>query len=152
MKSKREILFQLQRDTFKSCEDIIKAKNADYSDDDDPYSNFRSASLFGVHPAIGILLRVMDKIQRIVSFIKKDKLEVKGESFEDACDDIINYMVLIKGFLKDKQEQQNKCNTHQLLSQSPSLTKTTISMTRSQHGLLRATWTKVVNRVRKFLK
>jgi len=151
MKSKREILFQLQRDTFQSCEDIIKAKNADYADDDDPYSNFRTASLFGVHPAIGILLRVMDKIQRIVSFIKKDKLEVKGESFEDACDDIINYMVLIKGFLKDKQEQQNKCNTHQLLSQSPSL-KTTTSTTRSQHGLLRATWTKVVNRVSKFLK
>ena len=151
MKSKREILFQLQRDTFQSCEDIIKAKNADYSDDDDPYSNFRSASLFGVHPAIGILLRVMDKIQRIVSFIKKDKLEVKGESFEDACDDIINYMVLIKGFLKDKQEQQNKCNTHQLLSQSPS-PRTTTSTTRSQHGLLRATWTKVVNRVSKFLK
>ena len=151
MKSKREILFQLQRDTFQSCEDIIKAKNADYSDDDDPYSNFRSASLFGVHPAIGILLRVMDKIQRIVSFIKKDKLEVKGESFEDACDDIINYMVLIKGFLKDKQEQQNKCNTHQLLSQSPSL-KTTTSTTRSRHGLLRAIWTKVVNRVSKFLK
>ena len=151
MKSKREILFQLQRDTFQSCEDIIKAKNADYADDDDPYSNFRTASLFGIHPAIGILLRVMDKIQRIVSFIKKDKLEVKGESFEDACDDIINYMVLIKGFLKDKQEQQNKCNTHQLLSQSPSL-KTTTSTTRSQHGLLRATWTKVVNRVSKFLK
>jgi hypothetical protein len=148
MKSKREILFQLQRDTFKSCEDIIKAKNADYSDDDDPYSNFRSASLFGVHPAIGILLRVMDKIQRIVSFIKKDKLEVKGESFEDACDDIINYMVLIKGFLKDKQEQQNKCNTHQLLSQSPFL-KTTTSTTRSRHGLLRAIWTRAVNLVSK---
>ena len=151
MKSKREILFQLQRDTFKSCEDIIKAKNADYSDDDDPYSNFRSASLFGVHPATGILLRVMDKIQRIVSFIKKDKLEVKGESFEDACDDIINYMVLIKGFLKDKQEQQNKCNTHQSLNQSQFLTKTT-STTRSRHGLLRVIWTRAVNLVSKFLK
>jgi hypothetical protein len=149
MKSKREILFQLQRDTFQSCEDIIKAKNADYSDDDDPYSNFRSASLFGVHPAIGILLRVMDKIQRIVSFIKKDKLEVKGESFEDACDDIINYMVLIKGFLKDKQEQQNKCNTHQSLSQSQSMKKMTISTTRSLRNKLCAAWTRLVSLVSK---
>ena len=104
MKTKREILFQLQRDTFQSCENIIKAKNADYADDGDPYSNFRSASLFNVHPATGILLRVMDKIQRIKSFIEKNKLEVQGESFEDACDDIINYMVLIKGYIKDNQQ------------------------------------------------
>ena len=147
MKTKREILFQLQHDTFESCKNIIKAKNADYADDGDPYSNFRTASLFNVHPATGILLRVMDKIQRIKSFIEKNKLEVQGESFEDACDDIINYMVLIKGYIKDNQQDQ--CNTHQSLSQSQSL-KTTISTTHSQHGLLRATWTKVVNLVSKF--
>ena len=105
MKTKREILFDLQDDTFRKCKEIIKAKNADYSDSGDPYSNFRSAEIFGVNPSIGILLRVMGKIQRIKSFIAKNKLEVTGESFEDACDDIINYMVLIKGILK---EQQNK--------------------------------------------
>ena len=150
MKSKREILFQLQRDTFQSCEDIIKAKNADYADDDDPYSNFRTASLFGVHPTTGILLRVMDKIQRIKSYTEKGSLEVKSESFEDACDDIINYMVLIKGYHQDEQQNnQQQCNTHQLLSQSPSLTKTTISMTRFQNGLLRAIWTRLVNLVSK---
>lgn len=146
MKSKREILFQLQRDTFQSCENIIKAKNADYADDGDPYSNFRTASLFNVHPATGILLRVMDKIQRIKSFIEKNKLEVQGESFEDACDDIINYMVLIKGYIKDNQQDQ--CNTHQLLNQSQSL-KTTISTIPCQRGLLRAIWTRVVNLVSK---
>lgn len=149
MKSKREILFDLQDDTFRKCKDIIKAKNADYSDTGDPYSNFRAAEIFGVHPATGILLRVMDKIQRIKSFIEKNKLEVQGESFEDACDDIINYMVLIKGYIKDNQQDQ--CNTHQLLSQSQSL-KTTTSTTRSQHGLLRAIWTRVVNLVSKFCR
>ena len=146
MKTKREILFDLQDDTFRKCKDIIKAKNADYSDTGDPYSNFRSAEIFGVHPATGILLRVMDKIQRIKSFIEKNKLEVQGESFEDACDDIINYMVLIKGYIKDNQQDQ--CKTHQSLSQLPSL-KTTISTTHSQHGLLRAIWMKVVNLVSK---
>ena len=146
MKTKRETLFLLQHDTFESCKRIIKAKNADYADNDDPYSNFRTASLFGVHPATGILLRVMDKIQRIKSFVEKNKLEVQGESFEDACDDIINYMVLIKGYIKDNQQDQ--CNTHQSLNQSQSL-KTTISTIPCQHGLLRAIWTRVANLVRK---
>ena len=149
MKSKREILFQLQRDTFQSCENIIKAKNADYADDDDPYSNFRTASLFGVHPTTGILLRVMDKIQRIKSYTEKGSLEVKSESFEDACDDIINYMVLCKGYHQDEQQNnQQQCNTHQSLSQSPSL-KTTISMTRSLCNKLRAAWMRLVNLVSK---
>ena len=147
MKTKREILFQLQHDTFESCKNIIKAKNADYADDGDPYSNFRTASLFNVHPATGILLRVMDKIQRIKSFIEKNKLEVQGESFEDACDDIINYMVLIKGYIKDNQ--QNKCNTHQLSLNQSQFLKTTISTIPCQHGLLRAIWMKVVNLVSK---
>ena len=148
MKNKREILFDLQDDTFRKCKDIIKAKNADYADTSDPYSNFRSAEIFGVHPATGILLRVMDKIQRIKSFIEKNKLEVQGESFEDACDDIINYMVLIKGYIKDNQQDQ--CKTHQLsLNQSQSL-KTTTLTTHCQSGLLRAIWTRVVNLARKF--
>ena len=145
-KTKREILFDLQDDTFRKCKDIIKAKNADYSDTGDPYSNFRSAEIFGVHPATGILLRVMDKIQRIKSFIEKNKLEVQGESFEDACDDIINYMVLIKGYIKDNQQDQ--CNTHQSLNQSQSL-KTTISTTRSLCNKLRAAWMRLVNLVSK---
>jgi hypothetical protein len=104
-KTKREILFELQHETFIKCQQIIEAKNADYADDGDPYSNFRSAEIFGVHPATGILLRVMDKIQRIKTFIKKNELAVKEESFEDACDDIINYMVLIKGLLKEQQSK-----------------------------------------------
>lgn len=104
-KTKRELLFELQHDTFIKCQQIIEAKNADYADDGDPYSNFRSAQIFGVHPATGILLRVMDKIQRIKTFIKKNELAVKEESFEDACDDIINYMVLIKGLLKEQQSK-----------------------------------------------
>jgi len=143
MKSKREILFDLQDDTFRKCKDIIKAKNADYSDTGDPYSNFRSAEIFGVHPATGILLRVMDKIQRIKSFIEKNKLEVQGESFEDACDDIINYMVLIKGYIKDNQQDQ--CKTHQLSLSQPQPRKKKTSTTRSQYRLDGAIQTKVAN-------
>jgi hypothetical protein len=96
-----------------------------------------------VHPATGILLRVMDKIQRIKSFIEKNKLEVQGESFEDACDDIINYMVLIKGYIKDNQQDQ--CKTHQLSLSQPQPRKKKTSTTRSQYRLDGAIQTKVAN-------
>ena len=147
MKTKREILFDLQDEMFAKCKEVIRVKNSDYANGDDPYSNFRSSEIFGVSPVTGIMLRAMDKFQRVATFDKNGKLSVKDESVLDALLDILNYVILIAGYINDKQQDQ--CNTHQLsLNQSQSL-KTTISTTRSQHGLLRAIWTKVVNLVRK---
>ena len=101
---KRDELIKLQLDTFEKCRLIMKKKNADYCHGNDPYKNFRSSTIFGVNPIHGILLRVMDKIERINTFAIKGSLEVEDESFADSCDDIINYMVLIKGFVTAEQE------------------------------------------------
>ena len=148
MKSKREILFDLQDEMFAKCKEIIRVKNSDYANGDDPYINFRSSEIFGVSPVTGIMLRAMDKFQRVATFDKNGKLSVKDESVLDALLDILNYVILIAGYINDKQQDQ--CKTHQLsLSQSHSLTKTT-STTHCQSGLLRAIWTKVVSLARKF--
>jgi len=146
MKSKREILFDLQDEMFAKCKEVIRVKNSDYANGDDPYINFRSSEIFGVSPVTGIMLRAMDKFQRVATFDKNGKLSVKDESVLDALLDILNYVILIAGYINDKQE--NKCNTHQLLNQSQSLTKTTSTIP-CQHGLLRAIWMKVVNLVSK---
>jgi len=147
MKTKREILFDLQDEMFAKCKEVIRVKNSDYANGDDPYSNFRSSEIFGVSPVTGIMLRAMDKFQRVATFDKNGKLSVKDESVLDALLDILNYVILIAGYINDKQQDQ--CNTHQLsLNQSQSL-KTTISTIPCQHGLLRAIWTKVANLVRK---
>jgi len=101
---KRDELLTLQSNTFGRCQLILKAKNADYCHGDDPYKNFRSSQILGISPIHGILMRVMDKIERINTFATKGSLEVQNESFVDSCEDIINYMVLIKGFVASELE------------------------------------------------
>ena len=134
MKSKREILFDLQDEMFAKCKEIIRVKNSDYANGDDPYINFRSSEIFGVSPVTGIMLRAMDKFQRVATFDKNGKLSVKDESVLDALMDILNYVILIAGYINDKQ--QGQCNTNQSsLSQSQSPTKKT-STKRSQYQLV----------------
>jgi len=102
-------LLALHDETCTKCEKIMRQKNADYSGgDDDPFSNFRIASIFGLHPVTGILLRVTDKLQRIRSFVSKGVLAVDGETVEDACDDIVNYAILIKGMLREELEAHER--------------------------------------------
>lgn len=143
MKSKREILFDLQDEMFAKCKEIIRVKNSDYANGDDPYVNFRSSEIFGVSPVTGIMLRAMDKFQRVATFDKNGKLSVKDESVLDALMDILNYVILIAGYINDKQQDQCKTNQSSL-SQSQSLTKTT-STTRSQYRLDGAMRKKVAN-------
>lgn len=101
-----EKLLLLHEQTTSRCRDIMRAKNADYSGGSgDPYSNFRIAESFGLHPVTGILLRVTDKLQRIRAFIANGVLAVDGESVDDACDDIVNYAILMKGLLREEREK-----------------------------------------------
>jgi hypothetical protein len=50
---------------------------------------------------------MVDKIQRIKSFIKKGKLEVKNEGVEDAVMDVIGYSLILIGMLEnDRRKKQ----------------------------------------------
>ena len=96
-------------ETCKTCLDILQKKNADYcGGSGDPYANFRMSEMFGVHPARGILLRMGDKMQRIQSFVHTGTLAVKEESVFDACEDIVNYAILLKGMLSEEILSQNQ--------------------------------------------
>lgn len=100
-------LLELHEETTSKCRNIMKAKNNDYTGGkaaDDVFANFRSSVILGVHPVTGIMMRVMDKIQRIKTFTNDGKLSVSGESVDDACEDIINYAILAKAMLKQERE------------------------------------------------
>lgn len=88
----------------------MRSKNHDYSGSsgNTPFSNFEMATKMGlpISREKGLMLRVMDKIARLVTFLESRELKVK-ESTEDACIDIINYMVLLNGMLKERDEQNN---------------------------------------------
>jgi hypothetical protein len=80
---------------------LIRDKNADYSHGDDPFANFRSASLYGVEPLTGLCVRMQDKVARIQAFCQRGKLSVLNEGVEDAFKDLIGYSCLALGMLKE---------------------------------------------------
>lgn len=86
--------------------EIMMKKNHDYTaGSGDPYANFRGSTYLDISVIRGILLRVQDKIMRIRTFDEKGQLQVAGESVTDALIDVINYMVLISGVIKDMQNK-----------------------------------------------
>jgi len=101
-------LEKLHKETSKKCLDIMLKKNSDYTGGEkstDIFANFRSSEYLGIHPVIGIMMRVMDKIQRIRSFTADGKLKVDNESIDDACEDVVNYMILTKAIFKEQREK-----------------------------------------------
>lgn len=91
--------------TLSDIEAIIDQKNHDYTGGtDDPFSNFRLSRLEGVEPEVGILIRTQDKFQRIRTFLSRGELRVDGEGIDDAIHDVIGYMLLLKGLIKEKAE------------------------------------------------
>jgi len=97
---------------IKMCErarEIMEAKNHDYTcGSADPFANFRLTEAMGISPVKGVLIRLMDKIQRIRSFDELGKLAVDGEGVDDACLDILNYVVIIQGMLNERNRVDNK--------------------------------------------
>ena len=80
---------------------LMKKKNSDYGASVDPFANFRMAVLVGVENEKGILLRMQDKMARLITFIRRGSLEVAEETWEDACIDIANYAFILAGMFKE---------------------------------------------------
>jgi len=98
----REELFELHKKMCASALELMKRKNADYSKTS-PFGNFMVAEAIQACTAeAGILVRMTDKISRLVSILDKGN-QVKEESVDDTIIDIINYAVLLKGVIESKK-------------------------------------------------
>jgi hypothetical protein len=85
---------------------IMMQKNHDYTGGSgDPYANFRGSESLDISPITGILLRVQDKLMRIKTFDEKGELLVQNEGIKDAMIDVINYMALIYGLVKEQSRE-----------------------------------------------
>jgi len=93
---------ELVAHTLGDLMEILKKKQNDYTGGRDPFANFRLSTLEGVEPATGLMIRVQDKMQRIRTYLKKGELLVDGEGFEDAIEDVIGYMLILKGLLREQ--------------------------------------------------
>jgi len=67
-------------------------KAADYGRGEDPLANCRGSREFGVPPWIGTMIRAMDKVHRIKSFVANGSL--KNESVEDSLKDLAAYALI----------------------------------------------------------
>ena len=113
-----EELLNLHDQTCKKCRAIMIKKNSDYtggSKATDIFANFNASMMLDIHPVQGLLLRLIDKVQRIRSFTNDNELSVPDESVEDACEDIVNYAILAKAMLIEerkniKQQKQRNEN------------------------------------------
>jgi len=102
-------LLKLHQETTDRCRQIMEQKNNDYTggkEADDVFANFRCSTILDVHPVTGIMMRVMDKIQRIKTFTNDGQLSVSGETVDDACEDIINYAILAKAMFRQERQQE----------------------------------------------
>ena len=102
----RERLLAIHDEVCSDAKRIMDRKNHDYSGGGGPFDNFRGASALGVDPKLGLLLRVMDKLMRVKTFIAKGELKVQGEGVDDAIKDVVNYMVLLKGMIEEDTNVQ----------------------------------------------
>lgn len=71
---------------------IHERKNHDYSQDDDPLSNFKAASALGVMPSKGVMVRMSDKWSRIQQL--SSGKTAKNESLRDSLIDLAAYSLL----------------------------------------------------------
>ena len=86
----------LLNETNRIVELLVK-KNTDYGD-----SFFNMMDRFGL---LSFIIRITDKVGRLETIEKRQKIEVKSESIEDTINDIIGYCLLLKHYLNKGFEQ-----------------------------------------------
>ena len=67
------------------------AKNHDYATAENPYKNLEGVSRIGIEPWRGIVIRLMDKFERVEQFCRSGELAIKSEGLEDTFKDIAIY-------------------------------------------------------------
>jgi len=87
---------------FKSCIQILEAKNSDYAGDRSPFFNFEMCEKLGVcRTEQGIIVRMTDKLARAINLLGDDReAAVRNETIEDTLKDLINYTAILLVYLR----------------------------------------------------
>tara|TARA_R110002096_G_scaffold105520_1_gene232186 strand:- start:910 stop:1281 length:372 start_codon:yes stop_codon:yes gene_type:complete len=94
--------------------DLMNLKNRDYAGNHgtEPFANFTRCEAMGIcDTEQGFMVRITDKMSRLSSFLDSGKMHVEDESFKDTVIDVINYMVLLAAYTKEKDEKQDVSKT-----------------------------------------
>ena len=106
---------------FEKAENILIAKNSDYSgNDNDAFQNFKAVeNNYHTKTETGFIVRMSDKMSRIASFIANGSLMVKDESVTDTLIDLANYSCLLAAYIKSKQPKKGEKGYDHFGAQTP---------------------------------
>jgi hypothetical protein len=84
------------------------AKNQDYATAENPYKNLEGVSRIGIEPWRGIVIRLMDKFERVEQYCTNGELAIKSEGMEDTFKDIAVYSTLAMILFRKEQEKDQE--------------------------------------------
>ena len=111
----RDELLRYHSEVCKEAQDLMNLKNRDYAGNDghEPFANFTRVESMGICTTEqGFMTRITDKMSRLSSFLESGKMNVEDESFRDTIVDVINYMVLLSAYVKEKEETSKNVFHH----------------------------------------
>ena len=84
------------------------AKNHDYATAENPYKNLEGVERIGIEAWRGIVIRLMDKFERVEQYCTNGELAIKSEGMEDTFKDIAVYSTLAMILFRKEQEKQQE--------------------------------------------
>ena len=81
------------------------AKNSDYSTLENPYKNLEGVERIGIEAWRGIVIRLMDKFERVEQYCTNGELAIKSEGMEDTFKDIAVYSTLAMILFRKEQDE-----------------------------------------------
>ena len=98
----RKELLDLHEHLCQTAVNLMRAKNHDYSggkDESDPFLNFTRVERLGITDTkTGFMVRMTDKISRLITFIHNGSFKTKDEALKDTILDLINYSILLYAY------------------------------------------------------
>lgn len=96
----RENLVELHEALCSDARAILEAKNHDYCGNS-VFANLTLCEKLGIcSTEKGVLIRVMDKIKRLLNYLESGEFKVNDEGVNDMIVDTINYLVLVYAIMQ----------------------------------------------------
>ena len=98
----RARLLEIHKDLTTEASRLMGAKNHDYSgghDSTDAFLNFTRVEKLGITDTkTGFMVRMTDKVSRLITFIQSGQFKIKDEALKDTILDLINYSILLYAY------------------------------------------------------
>lgn len=99
---------KIKDEVYQKARALSVSKGEDYSGKEDTLKNLKLAELMGLCSAeAGILVRLSDKLMRLVGFVHNGNFSVQDEKLLDTVVDVHNYIDLFYAVVKEKSEGTN---------------------------------------------